>query len=401
MKKTILLALLVCSMVCYAQNNFKKGYFIDNLGAKTICLIKDLDWANTPTEFEYKLNEFSKSNLHTITSVLEFSVSSYVFKRYSVDIDRSGGNIRHLSSKREPEFVRETVFLKELIKGNASLYSYSGKNLKLFFFGIHSDDLEPLVYKEYSVSADKVNINDYYKMQLLEALKCEGITFNDIKRVKYQRDDLVDFFIRYNSCKNPDFKIDSNKIKGKKGKFNLHLKPGVTFSSLSLERVVDFNEFTNLGNQTGFRIGVEAEYVLGLNNNKWAFLFETVYNSEHTAERPLRNVANLTSKFQSIFLSLGARHYMFLNDDLKLFVNAAYEQDIVSSSSKLSVIYPLNTYDFEYQTRNSFGFGLGANYKKISLELRTSLDRDVLKRWIGWGTKFSYYSIIIGYNILK
>ena len=48
-------------MNCFAQISFEKGYFINNANQKTNCLIKNQDWKDNPTEFEYKLDENSES----------------------------------------------------------------------------------------------------------------------------------------------------------------------------------------------------------------------------------------------------------------------------------------------------------------------------------------------------
>ena len=57
MKKIILLAGLAVTGLLQAQTKFEKGYFVDNSGQRTEVLIKNLDWKNNPTEFEFKKNE--------------------------------------------------------------------------------------------------------------------------------------------------------------------------------------------------------------------------------------------------------------------------------------------------------------------------------------------------------
>ncbi len=43
----------------FAQISFEKGYFLNESGDKTTCLIKNIDWKNNPVKFSYKLNENS------------------------------------------------------------------------------------------------------------------------------------------------------------------------------------------------------------------------------------------------------------------------------------------------------------------------------------------------------
>jgi len=78
-------AILFLSISCYSQIIFEKGYFIDNAGQKTECLIKNMDWRSNPTAFDYKLSESDKSKTETIASVKEFGIYTVArYKRYTV-----------------------------------------------------------------------------------------------------------------------------------------------------------------------------------------------------------------------------------------------------------------------------------------------------------------------------
>ena len=121
MKKQLLLFLItILSINCYSQIKFEKGYFIDNTNQRTNCLIKNIDWENNPTEFEYKLSKESKINKSTINLIQEFgidNISKYV--RSTVNIDRSSERINKLSNNKNPIFKEEQLFLKVLIEGEA------------------------------------------------------------------------------------------------------------------------------------------------------------------------------------------------------------------------------------------------------------------------------------------
>ena len=97
MKKRILFLLItILSLNCYSQISFQKGYYIDNTNQKINCLIKNINWKNNPTKFEYKLSENSESKKTTIKTIKEFgidNISKYV--RSTVNIDRSSVNIKN------------------------------------------------------------------------------------------------------------------------------------------------------------------------------------------------------------------------------------------------------------------------------------------------------------------
>lgn len=135
MKKQILLLLItILSSHSYSQISFQEGYFINNSDQKVDCIIKNVDWKNNPTEFEYKLAENSEVQKATIKMVKEFgiyNVSKHI--RYSVMIDRSSNIITRMSKVRDGVFKEEELFLKVLIEGKANLYFFKDDIITRFF----------------------------------------------------------------------------------------------------------------------------------------------------------------------------------------------------------------------------------------------------------------------------
>jgi hypothetical protein len=54
MKNQLLYLFLFISSICFSQKNFLKGYYIDNTGNKTECLVRNLDWSYNPKSIEVK-----------------------------------------------------------------------------------------------------------------------------------------------------------------------------------------------------------------------------------------------------------------------------------------------------------------------------------------------------------
>lgn len=75
-KQLVFILTAILSLNCYSQISFEKGYFVDNNNQKTTCLIKNIDWANNPTEFEYKLSKNNETKKLTIKLVKEFGVNN-------------------------------------------------------------------------------------------------------------------------------------------------------------------------------------------------------------------------------------------------------------------------------------------------------------------------------------
>jgi len=405
MKKTLLIVFIALfSLSTYSQIKFEKGYFIDNLGRRTNCLIKNIDWKNNPIDFEYKLFDNPKKRTKTITSVKEFSVlnhSKYV--RFTVDIDRSNENSNALSLKRGPEFRKETLFLRVLIEGSASLYKYEAKSLTRYFYSMGDVPPKQLIFKYFKTFYDKIGKNEGYKQQLFKDLKCSNISSNEIRMKQYKKQDLMDLFTKYNKCKQSDFTNFDKKEK--KDLFNLFIRPGLKYSSLATKNRQSETRNIDFGSKLSLRIGLEAEFVLPFNKNKWAIIIEPTYQY-YKSEKEIIYARRLTTtrttnvivNYKSIEIPFGVRHYLFINDDSKLFINLSYIIDFQISSRLYAVTTGL--FDLDINSRNSLTYGVGYNYKnKYSFELRRQTDREILGDYLYWSTGYKGVSFIFGVNI--
>ena len=405
MKKQLLLLLTVIfSLSGYSQISFEKGYYINNTEQKIDCLIKNIDWNNNPTHFEYKLSENSESINADIKFVKEFGIynnSKYI--RRTVKIDRSSKNINNLSSDVNPFFLEEVLFLKVLIEGKSNLYLYKNDELQRFFYTKDNATIEQLVYKKYLDADNEVRTNNLFKQQLWIDLKCPTIGVNKVEHLEYKKSSLINFFIEYNTCDNLDF-INYER-KEKKDLFNLTFRMHLNNSSLSLQNSSsNFN--TDFGNESSLGFGVEAEYILPFNKNKWSLSLEPTFQyfkSENTT-----NVSNVsggkligTVDYSSIELPISIRHYFFLNQNSKIFINASLIYDF-SSKSSIEFKRANNTnYDsLEIKTGNNFGFGMGYKFKgKYSLEMRYQTSRNILGDYVYWNSDYSKLSLILGYSL--
>ena len=130
-----LLLLLILNIKSYSQILFEDGYFINNSDQKIACLIKNVDWKNNPTEFEYKLAQDANIQKENIETVKEFGIDGLSkYYRVNVKIDRSSDQIDDLNPTKNAIFSNEQLFLKVLVEGKASLFIYVNGNLKRFFY---------------------------------------------------------------------------------------------------------------------------------------------------------------------------------------------------------------------------------------------------------------------------
>jgi len=408
-KQITLLFFLILGLNGFTQNSFQKGYYINNSDKRVDCLIKNNGWLSNPTEFKYKLSENSEQKTQTINSVKEFEITGITkYVRHDIDIDRSSSVIEEMDFNRQPVFNNEQLFLKVLIEGKGSLYVYEDNGLVRYFFNQNLADVKQLVFKNYLTENLQVAKNEQFRQQLWDALKCESISMSLVDKTNYRQSDLVKLFVKYNECANSEF--INYKAKKKKDLFNLTIRPGISISSLVLDgpaQVIrepyDFDR-----GLTSFRFGLEAEFILGFNNNKWTIIFEPTYQQ---IEAEATAVINLTTgeeslaklNHKSIQVNLGIRHYMFLNKDLKLFANASVVNDN-SLDSSVEIIRRENDFapifSADLRSHYALAIGVGCKYKdRYNLELRYIANRNILNSQGAWGTKFSSVSMILGYSM--
>ena len=406
MKKRILFLLAaILSLNCYSQISFEKGYYIDNTNQKINCLIKNIDWKNNPTEFEYKLSKNSESKKTTIKTIKEFgidNISKYI--RRTVSIDRSSEDINKLSNDKNLTFKEEELFLKVLVEGKANLYQYVDSNLRRYFYNKENSNIEQLIFKIYKTTENNLGKNNGYRQQLWVDLKCPNFKVNKIQSVDYKENDLVQFFTEYIECHKS--KLINFEPKQKRDLFNLTIRPRINSSSLTIQNSVSNSRDTDFENKIGFGFGLEAEFILPFNKNKWAIAIEPTYQSFKFEKTT--NVTNVSGgvlivnvDYSSIEVPVSLRHYFFLNNSSKIFINASY---LFGLSSKSSIEFNRNDgsnlNSLEIDLKNNLAMGIGYKQNdRYSLEVRYQTNREVLKNYYFWRSEYKTLSIIFGYSL--
>lgn len=391
-KQLFFILILFWSIDGYSQIKFESGYFVNIDGNKVNCFIKNMDWKNNPIEFSYKLSENSEVKTADIKSVLEFGISDFIkYKRFTVDIDKSSEDMSQLSKTRNPEFSKDELFLKVLVEGKATLFSYENGYIRKYFFCTDSLKVEQLVFKSYLHSELELMENNSYKQQLLNILKCQKITMKDIDKIHYRNTDLVRLFTIYNECQN-SATIDYEK-KTDRDIFKLSLRPGLNLSNLLINSPSnDIN--IDFGNKLTYRLGAEAEYIMPFNKNKWALIIEPTfqyYKSEFTKNRQYYKI-----DYKSIELPLGVRYYIFLNEKSKIYVNSSFVVDF-DLNSEISTV---NGTWADIDSKPNWAFGLGYKQNnKFTFEMRYGLSRDLIP-FSSFYSHYKTFSIILGYNVL-
>lgn len=367
MKKLVVglfvLASTLLSSLVFAQTKFEQGYFIDSNGNRTECLIRNSDWIHSPRSIRYKATANGEQITKEITEIKEFGVAGERYICRETRMDTSSQTPRTYSNSRAPEWDMRYIALRVLVEGKATLYHYDDGTLSLFFYSVDNSPLEQLEYKAYNYYVDrekymKEGLNLTYINQLKEKLSCGDVyTHYALNKFRYKPDFLVDYFKRYNKCSggNADTKATRNKAK-----FYLKITPGLNLATAKVNYTRASDKFADT--EPTFRIGLEPELVLPLKSKKLSLFVEPTYVSLKTEklEYPI--------DYKAIELPAGVRHYFFLNDDAKIFLNASVVFNLMLEVE--AQITPNYKLDLSEKRGASYAFGGGASYKRFSLEFR-------------------------------
>jgi hypothetical protein len=409
MKKHVLFLTIafILSINSYSQIAFENGYFINDSDKKTDCVIENIDWKNTPVEFRYKLSQNQDIVTADIKTVKEFAINGQSkFIRAVVKIDRANQKIELMSKEKNPVFNEERLFLQILLEGKATLYLFDDGTIRRFFYKINESEIKQLVYKPYLVDDDySIAYNNYFREQLYIDLKCENIQQNEYEKLGYKKSDLKKIFLKYNKCNASDKVVDFEN-KEKRDLFNLTVRPRYNSSSASVSHTLsNSGNFDFDFNSNYFAAGVEVEFILPFNKNRWSVIAEPTYKY-FKDEKSLTDLDFVGGKifgkidYKSIELPIGLRRYFFVNDVFKIFTNASLVLDF-SSNSKIDFTRNDGSVINSLKITSGIGVGIGVGCKfkdKYSVEMSYITPRGLVDKYSNWNSSYSTASLIVGYS---
>lgn len=377
--------LLLMSVQAVAQITFQQGYFIDNNGSKTECYIKNRDWLNNPIEFEYALTDKGTALYADTSSVKEFGIygeSKFVRARVKVDMTPD------LTFKKV-ELSWNTLFLKVLVEGDANLYLFYQGDIRRFFFSVPGVPIEQLIFKRYKVDIDYLKVVDIntYQQQLYNHVNCKALSVEKFKFVRHEKNALVKHFVAHNACRNPS----QETVAARKAHFNISPSLGVEFKSLEVSNTF-MGHTVDFGSQNTARIGFQAELLLPFNRGKWSVLVDpALQRFQATTNRPAR------VQYRSLELPVGLRHYFFLSEQTKIFLNAFMVVDVPSKSF---VDLTTSATD-DVRPRPSPAVGIGIQLSRFSVEARYYKTRNIMYHWGDWESEYSKVALVAAVRLFK
>jgi hypothetical protein len=184
-------------------------------GDSTKGLVDEYGLLIKPNRIRFKsVKDDPESIFYTGAEVKEFELKDNLFEGYIGDVDSAHLFVVPKDTVINPRKIRDTLFLKPLVKGATELFSGIDKNGMIhFFFRKNNDSLTELHYYsvQWSQKGTDVGIvqkmsyykieKDDYKQQMLAAFSDNKTIYEElaVAHVHYNKSAFIKWFSLYNS----------------------------------------------------------------------------------------------------------------------------------------------------------------------------------------------------------
>lgn len=410
------LLLIVSSL--QAQREFLKATVIEADGDSISAYISATNWISTPSQVRYKTSEDGESRVISANDIRGFIIDSKgVFVSAQLSIDQSSDKMERLGGSAEPIWETQTVFLRQLIKGEVSLYSYKTTNFERFVIYSRDQGYKQLIYKRYLNKSSKILYNRNFRNQLWQSYNC-GITQESLKKLQYTEKSLSKYLIQYANCKS--FTVEELKATKEKGRLNFYISAGAGSINGSFGQVNTLlgpnASQSSFEPTTSFRVDVGLEYKFPTENSFSLFFNiasesfttngvwtdKTFLNLTGTARLSALQPWDVTTSYGTIGIGVRKYHYFSKTSALRFSAMLIPKITLWSNSS----IEILDLPDFRNSPRklelkedSHFAFGAAYVYNRFSAELRYFFGRDQLEEVPEFRAKYSSYNLSFGINL--
>jgi hypothetical protein len=200
MRKLTLVS-IVLSILCVsvkAQKNLQPGFVVKINGDTLRGLIDYRNWIQNPNEISFQKDQNSTKEIFAVTGINYFEVTGKdSYKSFGVLKDMTPVTLSHLTREGEERKLKDTAFLRILVKGNKlSLYELVDEKTHYFLQEGNSELLE-MPYKVFYDKNDPsvvVTLNTFRDQLKSYALDNEKL-ISRINRAAYKEKDLVPIVI--------------------------------------------------------------------------------------------------------------------------------------------------------------------------------------------------------------
>lgn len=414
MKNIFTVTILLIGFLVTAQNDYKRGYYITTTGKKTEGFIKSSDFRLmndvnfTGLEFKESLDQeaekIEKNTLKEFGSGKEVKIQKV---RALID---NVNFYKDYSNEKAFAVEEQTVFLTVLIEGKATLFSYDGgQGVKYLWKREDQGEIaKQLLYKKYYKSNMSLTENTTFREQLFNNVKCPNQEFTEFLKVKYEKDELITIFKKYNKCVGSPITIyEDENVEKAVIKFSAMV--GYNRGNLRVKNTRNPTEPENL---SLISAGFEGEIIFA---SRKASVFgsvemkkgkgsteKTFVNSEFSTTS-LRQVYTFDTYFLDIVM--GARFYKKLTAKTTMFAGGGIGLNIGSdfvnfyqSNSIDNKLELLNQYDiagngfFTLHVGCQFGknWGIDVNYDSPKNLINNAIGTSALMQELGLNLRYKF-----------
>jgi hypothetical protein len=174
---------LVSSTNLFSQENYQKGFFVNNRSDTVKGLIDQGEWLRSPKSIRFKTqNDASSSNLLTPDSIRAFGVEGFNYLSHSIKV-KGSNNLQ--------------VFLRVLSRGQVTFYEYQRDKGQQYFYTEGNGEPVELIYEKIDQLDGQIMIVEKYKQQLAllgKYVKAKPANFeNKIRTMNYSQRDILAF----------------------------------------------------------------------------------------------------------------------------------------------------------------------------------------------------------------
>lgn len=395
LRKLLLISLLaLVSHASFSQIRFVPGYFVDEDGRRTDCLIKDWDKLSSPDQIDYKLTAESEPVTASAESFKEIRIAEKTYVRAMVDVEISSVDRLDLSYSSTPEMEPRLVLLRKLNEGQAVLYSLWTEGKSLFFFSMdEGTTIKPLIHKLYTKGALKVYENVMFRQQLYNAFGTEKFKNEDYASLPYNNTDLLKLFNRYNGTVK---QTGESKMKVNFGPF---IEGGLCDCCILDLSETSASPLFDLGAMAILSAGIEAEFTLPIMRGKVRVALSPAFTKmSKSAPSSLEhgNGYDESVNYSTLDIGISPRYYMYLKDSHRLYVDAGITPTVALGRSMVTYTY----YMLPPEPRVEIFYHVGLGYSlgdHLNIGLRACTSQQFMTHYLVRGLKNPSIRLKVGY----
>ncbi|MBS1522191.1 MAG: hypothetical protein JST50_14410 [Bacteroidetes bacterium] len=322
---------LSASLSSFAQSNYKPGYVVNLKNDTLKGFIDYKEWEINPKTFSFKSNlNQSQHQSFSVEDANGFGITGAEhFQKFIFTKTIASNNINKISTHLDTSRIRDTSFMKILVKGkNVSLYEFTDQTKTRFY--IQSGQKyqpEELEFYIYYTNEDQITYQRLYpfRSQLQDLADTYNVKdpklLTKIKYANYNDDDIQNIIELINGGKSSQ-NLRSNKVSG----FMLFAGGAARFNKLELGGGETFFPDGTKTNVTSPVISAGVDFFVNKYTQRLVFRVEAeVSNAHYTIPETETNgnntKASIDFKQTNISLVPQIKYNVYSKDKLKIFIS--------------------------------------------------------------------------------